>query len=79
MQLGILTPEMQPAAALLTGQVGYVITGLRSIKAARVGDTWQHYKAHAAPLPGFPPAKAMIFAGDVLPPSTGLRNLERVP
>jgi translation elongation factor EF-4 len=58
-----MTPEMQPADALLTGQVGYLVTGLREIKSARIGDTWQHHQAAAAPLPGFPPAKAMIFAG----------------
>lgn len=62
-QLGVLTPEMQPTQELRTGQVGYVVTGLKSIKAARVGDTWYHHKASPAPLPGFRPAKAMMYAG----------------
>ena len=63
MQLGVLTPDMQPTQELRTGQVGYVVTGLKSIKAARVGDTWHHHKATPEPLPGFRPAKAMMFAG----------------
>ena len=43
---------------------GYIITGLKSPKAVRVGDTWHHSKASdVVPLPGFKPAKAMMFAG----------------
>ena len=62
-QLGIMTPEMQQTQQLRTGQVGYVVTGLKSTKAARVGDTWHHHKAPSDPLPGFRAAKAMMFAG----------------
>ena len=65
-QLGIMTPDMQPTGALLTGQVGYIITGLKSIKAARVGDTWHDHRAEPQPLPGFEAAKPMMYAG-VLP------------
>ena len=63
-QLGVLCPQMVPTGALYTGQVGYVVTGLKSTKAVRVGDTWHAHKAtDVAPLPGFKPAKAMMFAG----------------
>lgn len=64
MQLGVMAPEMRPANRLQTGQVGYIITGLKSTKAVRVGDTWHDSKAtNVTALPGFKPAKAMMFAG----------------
>lgn len=63
-QLGVMAPEMRQVDCLKTGQVGYIITGLKSTKAVRVGDTWHHSKAmNVTPLPGFRPAKAMMFAG----------------
>lgn len=59
-----MCPEMTPTDALYVGQVGYVITGLKSTKAVRVGDTWHAHKAaDVKALPGFKPAKAMMFAG----------------
>lgn len=64
MQLGVMCPEMTPTTALYTGQVGYLVTGLKSTKAVRVGDTWHAHTARdVEPLPGFKPAKAMMFAG----------------
>lgn len=64
LQLGVMAPEMRQADCLKTGQVGYVITGLKSTNAVRVGDTWHHAKAtNVTPLPGFRVAKAMMFAG----------------
>jgi hypothetical protein len=78
LQLGVMAPEMRQADRLSAGQVGYIITGLKSTKAVRVGDTWHHYKAtNVVPLPGFKPAKAMMFAGE--PTSScllGVRPLE---
>jgi len=46
-----------------TGQVGFVIAGMKSCKEARVGDTFYHTKFPIRPLPGFKPAKPMIYAG----------------
>ena len=48
--------------ARFTGQVGYVILGMRSAKEARVGDTIFHLKQTVTPLPGFQPAKSMVCA-----------------
>jgi translation elongation factor EF-4 len=62
--VGLLTPEAHPTQALLTGQVGYLICGLKNVKAARVGDTWHRPRQVVQPLPGFKPAKAMVFAGE---------------
>jgi translation elongation factor EF-4 len=44
-------------------QVGYVIPGIKDVKAARVGDTWHLAKQPVQPLPGFKPIKPMVFAG----------------
>ncbi|XP_057868820.1 translation factor GUF1 homolog, mitochondrial isoform X2 [Cryptomeria japonica] len=63
MDVGILHPELTPTGMLLTGQVGYIISGMRSTKEARVGDTLHHVRSVVQPLPGFKPAKHMVFAG----------------
>lgn len=63
MDVGILHPELTPTGMLLTGQVGYVISGMRSTTEARVGDTLHHVRSVVQPLPGFKPAKHMVFAG----------------
>ncbi|CBI22168.3 unnamed protein product, partial [Vitis vinifera] len=45
------------------GKMGYVVSGMRSTKEARVGDTLHHNKSIVEPLPGFKPAKHMVFSG----------------
>jgi translation elongation factor EF-4 len=40
--------------------VGYIIPGIKSIKAVRVGDTLHHHRKPVRALPGFRPAKAMV-------------------
>lgn len=50
--VGIMHPELTPTGVLLTGQVGYVVTGMRSTKEARIGDTLYHSKSIVEPLPG---------------------------
>jgi translation elongation factor EF-4 len=64
-----ITPPCLPGPSLayrmsvvgsFTGQVGYVVLGMRSAKEARVGDTIYHPKQAITPLPGFQPAKAMV-------------------
>ncbi|CAM6084063.1 unnamed protein product [Calypogeia fissa] len=61
--VGILYPDLTPTSTLLTGQVGYVVTGMRTTKEARVGDTLHHARLPVETLPGFRPAKHMVFAG----------------
>jgi len=63
-ELGILAPNRRPQQTLYTGQVGYVITGIKDLKAARVGDTWlvAGTRAEVEPLPGFRSAKSMVYA-----------------
>ncbi|KAG0500510.1 hypothetical protein HPP92_000582 [Vanilla planifolia] len=61
--VGIMHPELTPTGVLFTGQVGYVVSGMRSTKEARVGDTLHQAKISVQPLPGFKPAKHMVFSG----------------
>lgn len=61
--VGIMHPELTPTGVLITGQVGYVVSGMRSTKEARVGDTLYHSRNAVEPLPGFKPAKHMVFSG----------------
>ncbi|KAJ8262386.1 hypothetical protein GJAV_G00165860 [Gymnothorax javanicus] len=62
-ELGILRPEEHPTDQLYAGQVGYVIAGMKDVKEAQIGDTLFHQKHPVEALPGFKPAKAMVFAG----------------
>lgn len=63
LELGLMYPEETPMDALYAGQVGYIITGMKTIKEARVGDTISFPKTSVEPFPGFKPAKPMVFAG----------------
>ena len=62
-QLGVLCPEPYATQQLWTGQVGYMVANIKQLKAARVGDTLQHTGKPVTRLPGFKPAKAMVYAG----------------
>jgi GTP-binding protein LepA len=63
-ELGFFAPTMTPARTLETGEVGYVITGLKDVSRLRVGDTLT-VEARPAdePLPGYKDVKPMVFAG----------------
>ena len=62
--LGVFSPKSVPREALTAGQVGFVIAGIKELKAAKVGDTVTHTAAKAAtPLPGFKEVKPQVFAG----------------
>ncbi|KAI4339567.1 hypothetical protein MLD38_024495 [Melastoma candidum] len=63
LDIGIMHPELTPTGVLLTGQVGYIVSGMRSTKDARVGDTLHHTRSTVQALPGFKPAKHMVFSG----------------
>ena len=62
--VGSFTPKRTPADRLVTGEVGYVVAGIKQILGAPVGDTITLSKRPAEhPLPGFQPAKPRVFAG----------------
>ena len=63
-QVGVFTPKSQPRSALSAGEVGFVIAGIKELKAAKVGDTLTLADRRAAePLPGFKEIKPQVFAG----------------
>ena len=64
LEIGIFTPAMQAAERLEAGEVGYVATGLKTVRECRVGDTFTHTAQPAStPLPGYLHPKPMVFAG----------------
>ena len=64
LELGFFRPQLVPVPELHAGDVGYVATGLKSVRDAQVGDTVTTVANPAAhPLPGYQPAKSLVFAG----------------
>ena len=63
-QVGVFTPKAQVRDCLKPGEVGFVVSGIKELKEARVGDTFTHAQNPAsAPLPGFKEVKPQVFAG----------------
>ncbi len=63
-QLGIFTPKRHPKKSLLTGEVGYVVAGIKDIDGAPVGDTLTLSNSPASEaLPGFQTIKPHVFSG----------------
>jgi GTP-binding protein LepA len=63
-QVGVFTPKSVARDSLSAGEVGFIIAGIKELKAARVGDTVTlATRPAAAPLPGFKDVKPQVFAG----------------
>lgn len=63
-EIGYFAPGMHPVDVLNAGDVGYVATGLKTVRECRVGDTFTTPSLPAStPLPGYQKAKPMVFAG----------------
>jgi GTP-binding protein LepA len=64
LEMGVFRPQLVPVKRLVAGEVGYVATGLKSVRDAQVGDTITT-AAHPATeaLPGYQAAKSLVFAG----------------
>jgi GTP-binding protein LepA len=64
LELGIFSPRMKAVPELTAGEVGYIATGLKTVREARVGDTVTLRERPAAePLPGYRAVKPMVYAG----------------
>jgi GTP-binding protein LepA len=61
---GFLSPEMKPIHLLKAGEIGYIVTNLKSTREARVGDTVT-LVSHSAeqPLPGYKNVNPFVYAG----------------
>jgi GTP-binding protein LepA len=67
--VGVFSPKSVDRPDLSAGQVGFIIAGIKELKAAKVGDTVTHATGQQgrtpanAPLPGFKEVKSQVFAG----------------
>ena len=62
--VGVFSPRSQSKESLSAGQVGFVIAGIKELKAAKVGDTITLASRPASePLPGFKEVQPQVFAG----------------
>jgi GTP-binding protein LepA len=64
LEVGALSPGMVPQPEIATGQVGYIVTNLKTTRDARVGDTVTTKRTHTdQQLPGYQHVKPFVYAG----------------
>ncbi|HUA28645.1 MAG TPA: translation elongation factor 4 [Streptosporangiaceae bacterium] len=64
LEVGVISPEPVPSDGLAAGEVGYLISGVKNVREARVGDTVTSASRPAAePLAGYANPKPMVFSG----------------
>lgn len=64
LEVGFLTPKMQPKDELKSGEIGYIVTNLKTTREAKVGDTVTLAQSPADhPLPGYKDIKPFVYAG----------------
>ncbi len=64
LEVGVISPEPVPTDGLAAGEVGYLITGVKDVRQARVGDTVTSAAHPAAePLAGYANPRPMVFSG----------------
>jgi GTP-binding protein LepA len=63
-KVGVFTPKPTDISQLSSGQIGFIITGIKSLSETKVGDTiCDASNPVNAPLPGFKPSKPVVFCG----------------
>ena len=63
-EIGVLKLDMSPTQTLSAGDVGYIISGIKTSKEVKVGDTITHVKRPCeSAIDGFEEVKPMVFAG----------------
>jgi GTP-binding protein LepA len=64
LEVGALSPTMKAGTDISTGEIGYIVTNLKTTRDAKVGDTVTVKRAHAeAALPGYQNVKPFVYAG----------------
>jgi GTP-binding protein LepA len=64
LEVGVISPEPVPSDGLAAGEVGYLITGVKDVRQARVGDTvTSASKPATEPLAGYANPRPMVFSG----------------
>ena len=84
LEVGTFLPKMRKGDRLQTGSIGYIVSGVRNVSQARVGDTVtiSNNVANVAQLPGYAEATPMVYAGlysvdgDVVTVRDGLEKLK---
>ena len=61
-KVGYFTPKMENVDVLNTGEIGFIITGMKTIHDCKVGDTICDAKSVVDPLPGFKPSVPVVFS-----------------
>ncbi len=61
-KIGYFTPKMVNVEELATGEIGFIITGMKTIHDCRVGDTIADSRADVDALPGFKPSVPVVFS-----------------
>ena len=61
-KIGYFTPKMVNVEQLSTGEIGFIITGMKTIHDCRVGDTIADSRAMVDALPGFKPSVPVVFS-----------------
>jgi len=61
--VGFFSPFLVPSETLSAGEIGYIISGIKNIREARVGDTIVQQNSNVLALPGYTTPKPMVFFG----------------
>ena len=61
-KVGYFKPKMENVDSLSTGEIGFIITGMKTIHDCKVGDTICDAKSNVEPLPGFKPSVPVVFS-----------------
>ena len=61
-KVGYFTPKMENVDSLTTGEIGFIITGMKTIHDCKVGDTICDAKSNVEMLPGFKPSVPVVFS-----------------
>lgn len=64
LEVGCFKPEYHPLPSLKAGEIGYIVTGIKTLQEARVGDTiFAGAEQYKHPIPGFQKVTPYVFAG----------------
>lgn len=63
LEVGFISPQRVKTTEVATGEIGYLVTGLKDIDSVRVGDTVQQKSNKAGALAGYKEVRPMVYAG----------------
>ena len=78
-KVGVFTPKPNDIEELSSGEIGFIITGIKSLSETKVGDTiCDASDPIDKPLPGFKPSKPVVFSASFLSIVPSIKNLKMV-